>query len=517
MSDTMRRTFLLLACGLAAVLSGPAWAAPVETWSTVTTNEPPLSRFLTTATYVPNRNAMVIFGGRHQTETTPGPWLGDTWALDLATSTWSQLATNGPSPQARDRASAVYDSDHDRLVVFGGYDGNVTVLDDVWLLDLGTQTWTQAAVTGPGPGSRVGHSALYDSAGHRMIVFGGEYYDDATGWHAWTDLWSLDLETMQWTELHPTGQPPQVSLQAAAYDSANGQFYIYGGEDDASTYYPESVWRLDICTLAWSTLQTSGTHPGPRDLLSLVHDPTNHRLIVYGGHYFDGVDSHYYGDLWALSLDTMTWTEIVPAGETPRLLEGHAAIHDGGQRMFVWGGLLDGTAISSDATFLLQTSEAGCTSNADCDDEDPCTIDSCDQASACVHEHDPACDECAITPRTPPDGSSYTVGDPGHGFPQRPAPTFAWDSNCPLTYEVEFSNDLAFRHPSLLVFPAEGRVATDFTPNPGNWMAIANLARTRGGTGTIYWRVVGDGPRGRTVISPPKSFFIERIAPGHDR
>jgi hypothetical protein len=75
---------------------------------------------------------------------------------------------------------------------------------------------------------------------------------------------------------------------------------------------------------------------------------------------------------------------------------------------------------------------------------------------------------------------------------------------------LEFSNNLRFEHPALFVLPERGTTETSFTPNHGNWMAITNMARNRGGTGTIYWRVVGYGPHDGVIRSAPSSIRIER-------
>jgi hypothetical protein len=75
---------------------------------------------------------------------------------------------------------------------------------------------------------------------------------------------------------------------------------------------------------------------------------------------------------------------------------------------------------------------------------------------------------------------------------------------------LEFSNSLDFQRPALVVLPAHGLSETTYTPNYGNWMAISNTAKNRGGAGTIYWRVVGSGPQGATTRSAAMSISITR-------
>jgi hypothetical protein len=75
---------------------------------------------------------------------------------------------------------------------------------------------------------------------------------------------------------------------------------------------------------------------------------------------------------------------------------------------------------------------------------------------------------------------------------------------------LEFSNNLGFAEPALFVLPPRGLTGSSFTPNYGNWTAISNMAKNRGGTGTIYWRVVGYGPHRETIRSAVRSISIER-------
>jgi hypothetical protein len=98
------------------------------------------------------------------------------------------------------------------------------------------------------------------------------------------------------------------------------------------------------------------------------------------------------------------------------------------------------------------------------------------------------------------------------GASSHTAPTFTWSATCELRYRLEFSNDSHFEHPALFVLPAEGITGTSFTPNPGNWMAITNMAKNRGGTGTIYWRVVGAGPGNESIRSAATSMRIVRTS-----
>jgi len=110
--------------------------------------------------------------------------LSDADGTGTGTPTWKQLNPTGKIPPARQELSAVYDSTNNRMYVFGGFQWSnalqdITPLGDLWKLsnanDLGTTTprWTQIGQLGTPPGANYGHFAVFDSAHQRMIVFGG--------------------------------------------------------------------------------------------------------------------------------------------------------------------------------------------------------------------------------------------------------------------------------------------------------------------------------------------------------
>src|SRR5439155_27297482 len=114
------------------------------------------------------RDRMVVFWGYDGA----GP-RNDVWVLSLAGSpAWNALAPAGRSPDARYRHTAIYDPAGDRMVVFGGNDR--TLRNDVWALSLGgSPAWSALLAAGSSPAGRSDHAAIYDPVRDRMVVFGG--------------------------------------------------------------------------------------------------------------------------------------------------------------------------------------------------------------------------------------------------------------------------------------------------------------------------------------------------------
>jgi hypothetical protein len=81
------------------------------------------------------------------------------------------------------------------MIVFGGLVEGVGWTNDVWVLENanglgGTPHWTQLAPTGTPPSVRDKHTAVYNSDTNRMIVFGGVTYE-AGSWQLLNDVWVL--------------------------------------------------------------------------------------------------------------------------------------------------------------------------------------------------------------------------------------------------------------------------------------------------------------------------------------
>ena len=251
--------------------------------------------------------------------------LGGTW-------TWSNPSAVGTVPSERYTPSAVWDADHSRMVVFGGYSGSR--LNDVWVLSDsgGSWTWAKPTVSGSAPTPRLGHSAVWDAANGHMIVFGGDSGSRLN------DVWILSdsAGTWAWTSLTVSGTAPTARAgHSAVWDASTGRMIVFGGYSGS---YQNDIWVLSESggTWNWTSPAVSGTAPAPRYDHSAVWDSENSRMIVFGG------DSEsYLNDVGVLSESGGTWAWTSPAvsGIRPAARYGHSAVLDAGSgRMIVFGG-----------------------------------------------------------------------------------------------------------------------------------------------------------------------------------
>ena len=170
--------------------------------------------FIRTA-YDAESDRIILFGGR----TAPNTFWLDTWAYDYDSNTWTQMHPL-VSPSGRMNPGMVYDSAHDRIVMFGGAFGGQR-RGDTWAYDYNGDTWT-LLLPGSGPSPRGFPGMVYDSCARRSILFGGvgpvptEITDDET--------WSYDYDTNAWTQLSPSLAPSPRAW--------HGMVYVGDDDDD---------------------------------------------------------------------------------------------------------------------------------------------------------------------------------------------------------------------------------------------------------------------------------------------
>ncbi len=156
---------------LTSPASAPAWT---EVFPTGTA---PTPRSGAGYAYDEVNDRLIVFSGD---DPSGAPRPNDVWVLINATGVagaprWEQLAPTGGPPQGHVSGTAVYDPTSNRLIVHGGCEGNCApAIFQTWVLSNanglgGPQTWTRL----PDLQGRAFHSAAYDPASNRMMIFGG--------------------------------------------------------------------------------------------------------------------------------------------------------------------------------------------------------------------------------------------------------------------------------------------------------------------------------------------------------
>lgn len=302
------------------------WAYDVNnnTWTSKDPPDGPSARYRHAAAYDSESERVVLFGGFNPASAA----LGDTWAFDFNANTWTDV-NPATTPSARQLAATVYNSQLDRVVMFGGT-GASALLDDTWAYDLNTNRWEDEnpAIR---PSSRSGHAAAYDSQSDLVVLFGGSRGPAALG-----DTWVYDLRSNVWTNKNPTTSPPPRSGHAMAYDSQKDRVLLFGGS--AGSTFLDDTWAYDVNTNTW-TQWNPVPKPLARHRHAMAYDAESARLVLFGG--ADAVD--LFDDTWIYDFDANVWTDLNPATR-PAARGRHAMAYDGqSDQIILFGGTGTGT------------------------------------------------------------------------------------------------------------------------------------------------------------------------------
>ncbi|MBV9493411.1 MAG: hypothetical protein JOZ54_04145, partial [Acidobacteria bacterium] len=173
----------------------------------------------------PNAGRMILFGGttRFDAGTKQAYELNDTWEFDSIR--WQQRYTP-TTPPTRSGQAMSWDSNHNRVVMFGGHHATGSQLNDTWVYD--RNDWRQIQ-TPTSPSQRFLSGGAYDPVRDRFVIFGGNNETQnpntlATSTTFLYDTWEFDGTT--WKQMSTTG--PSVNSPALVYDSARNQMLLIG-------------------------------------------------------------------------------------------------------------------------------------------------------------------------------------------------------------------------------------------------------------------------------------------------
>ena len=240
---------------------------------------------------------------------------------------WLRWPRDAPSPSGRSGhhsclAAGAYSS---RMYMFGGEWANskatrFVAYNELWLLDLATNTWALVPAAGAVPTARAGMRLA--SHGELIMMFGGfaddgkaRYFNDLHTFNCSDSTWSLvdyaagvlrppNRSSFQWLthggsvflfggyckiasqKKSKKGKPPPKPVNVAGEPTEDDEFEILGR---GVTY--TDVWEMQMPSMAWTRLQPTGqvraTPPPPAaataPLHSLARMRTNKRPKKSGG------------------------------------------------------------------------------------------------------------------------------------------------------------------------------------------------------------------------------------------
>jgi hypothetical protein len=248
---------------------------------------------------------------------------------------WTQLAGDRAGPVARWDHTLAADDARQRMILFGGRDGSAQALGDTWVFELAEQTWRRLDVAGPSP--RFGQAMAADQAAGVLYLFGGQ--DNAPTF--FDDAWRYELATDEWSEID-TGDGPRPAARygtSAVLDDAGALLISHGFTFEGRF---DDTWSLDLASGVWTDRSPAAeTRPLKRCLHEAVWDVTGARMVLFGG-CSSGFGPCPQGDWWAFDPAEGTWSELTTAGG-PAARSNPALVGDpDGERALLVGGLTDG-------------------------------------------------------------------------------------------------------------------------------------------------------------------------------
>ena len=264
-------------------------------------------------TYDVESDRVILLGGM-----VGGSEISDTWSYDVSTNTWTQMTPEQSPPPSDD--TLAYDIQSDRAILFlvPIVNGSPTEgPSETWAYDLNTDTWTNLAPA-TAPPQLLGAVMVYDEESDRMILFGGIDAAELVthGSLVYTnETWAYDYDTNTWTRMDPEVRPPGVNFQPMAYDAGADRVILIGSNAEELT---DDTWVYDYNTDTWEMRQTAES-PKHRDYSAMVYAAGIGQVILFG----EG-EPVTKNDTWTYDFESNTWTELEP--ETPPSKRGWHAM-----------------------------------------------------------------------------------------------------------------------------------------------------------------------------------------------
>ena len=286
------------------VLSNADGQGNATSWWTQLTpaNSAPPPQFNFSMAYDPAGNNLIVFGGIacSWSDGSLGNCSANNWIWVLShangsggTPTWTLLAPSGAQPPPRENSVAAYDAANNRLIVYGGDDGNSQIFNDVWVLTNangtgGTPTWTNLNPAGAAPQNLDTPGAFYDAIHNRLIVTGGNssgnnYFTNTS--IASTAVWQLSNAngmggSPAWTQTLSENSPgaPNVNVDEPYWDSIFSSGTVYDGAQTAWSVIAGQLWKLTNANgtaPAWSVAPYIGLPMGNTYMSQLIYNPTS--------------------------------------------------------------------------------------------------------------------------------------------------------------------------------------------------------------------------------------------------
>lgn len=201
-------------------------------------------------------------------------------------------------------------------------------------------SWQQQSPSAPLPPARDSAAMAYDAADGEMVMFGGESVSGSTA-TCFSDTWTYSGGT--WTQVTTSPSPTARWGASMVYDAADGYVVLFGGGCNGQGYLGDT-WEFHKG--AWTELNPA-TSPPAREYAGMAYDAADGYVLLFGGNSqttVGGTTANVtYGDTWEFKAGV--WTQLpITAGTGPSARTWVTMCYDSSYgKVLMFGGALLGS------------------------------------------------------------------------------------------------------------------------------------------------------------------------------
>ncbi|KAF6018336.1 hypothetical protein EB796_023363 [Bugula neritina] len=185
------------------------------------------------------------------------------------------------------------------------------VSEHVYTFDVVSRCWHRPKVTGTLPLARDGHSCCV--VGNCMYLFGG-FEEESMEFS--NTVYSLNLTTFRWSFCLASGEEP-IWRDFHSATAWRDYMIVFGGRSDeagpihsAQELYDDTIYMFDTRNNRWSVPKVTGPLPvGRRSHCAFEHKD---RLYIFGG--FNSNLGTHYNDIYMYNIKKKRWSPFKVGG-----------------------------------------------------------------------------------------------------------------------------------------------------------------------------------------------------------
>ncbi|KAI3649733.1 hypothetical protein MP228_005365 [Amoeboaphelidium protococcarum] len=180
-----------------------------------------------------------------------------------------------------------------QMVMFGGVQSGKKSVNDVWLFNFASKSWTELLLPASKPSPRFGHSSAIVNVPSPdkqetlqvLLIVGGCDGEN----RAVNDIWLFDLKQSVWTRIDvPSSFKPRYhSALIHIHGQQSESVLILGGQINQKEYCNDA-WLLNIGDISMKQLPCNKPNLLKRAGQSIIKTSVENEFILYGGFSGDG-------------------------------------------------------------------------------------------------------------------------------------------------------------------------------------------------------------------------------------